>query len=41
MEKQVYITEKERIKYQKVTDVFAKLYDMTDMWWLMQADMDL
>ena len=28
MEKQVYITEEERAKCQKVTDAFAELYEM-------------
>ena len=31
MEKQVYITEEERAKCQKVADAFAELYDMADI----------
>lgn len=31
MEKQVYITEEERVKCQKVADAFAKLYEMADI----------
>lgn len=31
MEKKVYITEEERAKCQKVTDAFAKLYEMVDI----------
>ena len=31
MEKQVYITEEEREKYQKVADAFAELYEMADI----------
>lgn len=31
MEKQVYITEEERAKCQKVVDAFAELYDMADI----------
>lgn len=31
MEKQVYITEEERAKCQRVADAFAELYDMADI----------
>ena len=31
MEKQIYITEEERAKCQKVVDAFAELYEMTDI----------
>lgn len=31
MEKQVYITEEERVKCQKVVDAFAELYEMADV----------
>lgn len=31
MEKQMYITEEERAKCQKVVDAFAELYDMADI----------
>ena len=31
MEKQVYITEEERLKCQKVADAFAELYQMVDI----------
>ena len=31
MDKQIYITEEEREKCQKVADAFAELYDMADI----------
>lgn len=32
MERQVYITEEERAKCQKVVDAFAELYEMEMLW---------